>query len=65
MAAPRNRLGKVARVVILVGLALPALGNAVEAIVIWGFRRQHRRRPCGIAPPSCRATCDQSAQCRK
>jgi hypothetical protein len=37
MAAPRNRLGKVARVVILAGLALPALGNAVEAIGIWGF----------------------------
>jgi hypothetical protein len=37
MAAPGNRLGQVARVVILVGLALLALGNAVEAIGIWGW----------------------------
>jgi hypothetical protein len=37
MAAPGNRLGKVARVVILAGLALLALGNAVEAIGIWGW----------------------------
>jgi hypothetical protein len=37
MAAPGQPAGKVARVVILAGLALPALGNAVEAIGIWGF----------------------------
>jgi hypothetical protein len=37
MAAPRQPAGKVARVVILAGLALLALGNAVEAIGIWGW----------------------------
>lgn len=34
---PSNRLGKVARVVILAGLALLVLGNALEAIGIWGW----------------------------
>jgi hypothetical protein len=34
---PSNRLGKVARIVILAGLALFALGNAVEAIGVWGW----------------------------
>jgi hypothetical protein len=34
---PSNRLGKVARIVILAGLALFALGNAVEAISVWGW----------------------------
>ena len=37
MAAPGQPAGKVARVVILAGLALLALGNAVEAIGIWGW----------------------------
>jgi hypothetical protein len=34
---PSNRLGKVARIVILAGLALLVLGNALEAIGIWGW----------------------------
>jgi hypothetical protein len=34
---PSNRLGKVARVVILAGLALLVLSSVVEAIGIWGW----------------------------
>jgi hypothetical protein len=34
---PSSRLGKVARIVVLAGLALLVLGNALEAIGIWGW----------------------------
>jgi hypothetical protein len=34
---PSSRLGKVARIVILAGLALFALGDALEAIGVWGW----------------------------
>jgi apolipoprotein N-acyltransferase len=34
---PRSRLGRLARTVVLVGLALFGLGDALEAIGIWGW----------------------------